>query len=60
MTLEEALRAPSGLEALDDWCAAEVRETLMDPELDPKYRTGRMDRLNSVRRRLAGKDGNGR
>lgn len=60
MTLEEALRAPVGLEALDDWCADEVRETLMDPELDPKYRTGRMDGLDSVRRRLAGKDGNGR
>lgn len=60
MTLEEALRAPSDLESLDDWCADEVRETLMDPELDSKYRTGRMDGLNSVRRRLAGKDGNGR
>lgn len=60
MTLEEALRAPTGLESLDDWCADEVRETLMDPKLDPKYRTGRMDGLNSVRRRLAGKDGNGR
>ena len=60
MTPEEALRAPSGLESLDDWCAAKVRETHMDPELDPKYRTGRMDGLNSVRRRLAEKDGNGR
>lgn len=58
MTLEEALRAPSGLEALDDWCADEVRETLMDAELDPKYRTGRMDGLNSVRRRIA--EGGGR
>lgn len=56
MTLEEALRAPSGLEALDDWCADEVRETLMDPKLDPHYRTGRMDGINAVRRRLAGKD----
>lgn len=60
MTLEEALRAPTGLESLDDWCGAEVDKALMDPKLDPKYRTGRMDGLNSVRRRLAGKDGNGR
>ena len=60
MTLEEALRAPSGLESLDDRRADEVRETHMDPELDPKCRTGRMDGLNSVRRRLAEKDGNGR
>lgn len=56
MTLEEALRAPVESEALDDWCADEVHETLMDPELDPKYRTGRMDGLNSVRRRLMGED----
>lgn len=60
MTLEEALRAPVESEALDDWCADEVRETLMDPKLDPHYRTGRMDGLNAVRSRLAGKDGNGR
>lgn len=57
MTLEEALRVPSGLEALDDWCADEVRETLMDPKLDPKYRTGRIDGINAVRHRLMGEDG---
>ena len=56
MTLEEALRAPVESEALDDWCADEVRETLMDTKLDPHYRTGRIDGINAVRRRLAGKD----
>lgn len=56
MTLEEALRAPVGLEALDDWCADEVRETLMDPKLDPHYHTGRIDGINAVRRRLMGED----
>lgn len=53
MTLEEALRAPSGLEALDDWCAGEVGETLMGPELDHDYRMGRIDGINAVRRRIA-------
>ena len=57
MTLEEALRAPTGLESLDDWCADEVRETLMDPKLDPKYRTDRIDGINAVRHRLLGEDG---
>ena len=56
MTLEEALRAPGGSGALDDWCADEVRETLMDPKLDPHYRTGRIDGINAVRRRLMGED----
>lgn len=56
MTLEEALRAPVESEALDDWCADEVRETLMDPELNPDYRTGRIDGINAVRRRLMGED----
>lgn len=56
MTLEEALRAPTGSGALDDWCADEVRETLMDPKLDPHYRTGRIDGINAVRRRLMGED----
>lgn len=54
MTLEEALRA---MESLDDWCADEVRETLMDPKLDPKYRTDRIDGINAVRHRLMGEDG---
>lgn len=53
MTLEEALRAPSGLEVLDDWCAGEVGETLMGPELDHDYRMGRIDGINAVRRRIA-------
>lgn len=57
MTLEEALRAPTGSGALDDWCADEVRETLMDPRLDPHYRTGRIDGINAVRHRLMGEDG---
>lgn len=57
MTLEEALRAPTGSGALDDWCADEVRETLMDPKLDPHYRTGRIDGINAVRHRLMGEDG---
>ena len=57
MTLEEVLRAPSGLETLDDWCADEVRETLRDPKLDPHYRTGRIDGINAVRHRLMGEDG---
>lgn len=56
MTLEEALRTPVESEALDDWCADEVRETLMDPELNPDYRTGRIDGINAVRRRLMGED----
>lgn len=56
MTLEEALRAPSGLEALDDWCATEVGETLVGPELDHDYRMGRIDGINAVRRRLMGED----
>lgn len=58
MTLEKALGMPAGVEALDDWCADAVRETLMDAELDPDYRAGRMDGLNSVRRRIA--EGGGR
>lgn len=53
MTLEEALGA---MEALDDWCATEVGETLVGPELDHDYRMGRIDGINAVRRRLAGKD----
>lgn len=53
MTLEEALGA---MEALDDWCAAEVGETLVGPELDHDYRMGRIDGINAVRRRLAGED----
>ena len=57
MTLEEALRAPTGLESLDDWCADEVRETLLAPKLDPHYRTGRIDGINAVRHRLMGEDG---
>lgn len=56
MTLEEALRTPVESEALDDWCADEVRETLMDPELNSDYRTGRIDGINAVRRRLMGED----
>lgn len=50
MTLEEALGA---MEALDDWCAGEVGETLMGPELDHDYRMGRIDGINAVRRRIA-------
>ena len=53
MTLEEALGA---MEALDDWCATEVGETLVGPELDHDYRMGRIDGINAVRRRLAGED----
>lgn len=56
MTLEEALRTPVGLEALDDWCATEVGETLVGPELDHDYRMGRIDGINAVRRRLMGED----
>lgn len=50
MTLEEALGA---MEALDDWCATEVGETLVGPELDHDYRMGRIDGINAVRRRIA-------
>lgn len=59
VTLEEALGMPAGVEALDDWCADAVGEALMDAELDPDYRAGRIDGLNSVRRRLMGEDGGG-
>ena len=53
MTLEEALGA---MEALDDWCAGEVGETLVGSELDHDYRMGRIDGINAVRRRLMGED----
>ena len=56
MTLEEAL-APAGAEGLAGWLRARVDETLMDPTLDPGYRTGRIDGLNEVRRRIAKEGG---
>ena len=57
MTLEEALDTPAGAEGLDDWLRARVDGTLIDPTLDPRYRTGRIDGLNEVRRRIAKEGG---
>lgn len=57
LTLERALNTPADLEALEGWCSARVGEVLMDPTLDPKYRSGRIDGLNSVRLHLDERSG---
>ena len=54
MTLEEALRAPAGLESLDDWCADEVREILRATDLNTLTPIEAMNLLFELQKKARG------